>query len=76
MSVLLKNKNLEVIQGRKHTMFSMIKEDPLHGLDRKKMSEWIEKKKKEVMKFKYAMGKGGLSDSDGNDGHETEIESD
>ena len=41
------------------------------------MSEWIEKKK--VMKFKYAMGEGDLSDSDvsdGNDGHETKIESD
>ena len=51
---------MEAIQGRKHTMFSTIKEDPLHGLDWKKMSQWIEKKKKEVMKFKYAMGEGDL----------------
>ena len=43
------------------------------------MSEWIEKKRKEVIKFKCAMGEGDLSDSDasdGNDGRETEIESD
>ena len=79
VSVLLKNKCLEVIQGRKHSMFSKIEEDPLYGLDWKKMSEWIEKKKKEVIKFKYAMGEGDLSDSaasDDNDGHETEIDSD
>ena len=72
MSVLLKNKNLEAIQEHKHTMSSMIKEDPLHGLDRKEMSESIKKK---VMKFKYAMGEGDHSDSDasdGNNGHETE----
>ena len=59
-------------------MFSNIEDDPLHGLDRKKMFEWIEKKKKEITKFKYAMGEGDLSDSDAsddNDGHETEIDS-
>ena len=51
----------------------------VHELDQKKMCEWIEKKEKEVIKFKYAMSEGDLSDSDasdGNDGHETEIESD
>ena len=36
VSVLLKKTNLEVIQGRKHTMFSMIKEDPC--------MDWIERK--------------------------------
>ena len=78
VSVLLNNKNLEVIEGRKHSMFSNIEDNPLYGLDWKKMSEWIEKKK-EVIKFKHAMGEGDLSDSaasDDNDGHETEIDSD
>ena len=77
--VLLKNKNLEVIKGRKHSMFSNMEDNPLNGLDWRKMSEWIEKKKKEVIKFKYAMGEGDLSDSaasDDNDGHDTEIDSD
>ena len=78
VTVLLKNKNLQIIKGRKHAMFSNIEDDPLHGLDRKKMFEWIEKKKKDITKFKYAMGEGDLSDSDAsddNDGHETEIDS-
>ena len=78
VTVLLKNKNLQIIKGRKHAMFSNIEDDPLHGLDRKKMFEWIEKKKKEITKFKYAMGEGDLSDSDAsddNDGHETETDS-
>ena len=56
-------------------MFSNIEDDPLHGLDQEKMFEWIEKK--EIIKFKYAMGEGDLSDSDASDdnGHETEIDS-
>ena len=66
---------MQIIKGRKHATFSNIEDYPLYGLDLKKMFEWIAKKKKEITKFKYAMGEGDLSDSDASDdGYETEID--
>ena len=66
VSVLLKNKILEVVRGRKHSLFTKLNENPLFELDRDKMCQWIEKKKK-GHKFKYAVGEGNLSDSDATD---------
>lgn len=43
--VTKKNKNLEVIKGCKHSMFSNIEDNQLYGLDWKKMSGLRKKKK-------------------------------
>ena len=68
VSVVLKNKIFEEISGRMHSLFRNVDINPLSGLDRKKMREWIERKKNEMVKLKCAVDEGDLSDTDATDG--------
>jgi hypothetical protein len=73
VEVLLKNGVLCTKNGRKHSQFNDINMNPFFGLHYKAMSEWIEKKKTEVLKLKIACGEGDLSGSDsGSDTDEDE----
>ena len=67
VSVLLKNNILQEKSGRTHSLFKKLNINPLATLDRKKMNEWIEKKRKETMKLMCALGEGNLSDSEATD---------
>ena len=58
---------MEEKSGRKHSLFTKLKLNPLADLDRKKMHKWIDKKKQQIIKPKSAMGEGNLSDSDATD---------
>ena len=64
VSVLLKNNVLSIKPGRKHSQFPNIKSNPLSELDYDLMSQWIERKKNELIKLKIATGEGDLSESE------------
>lgn len=76
VSVLLRNKILEKKSGRTRSLFNKLNANPLSDLDRKKMYEWIERKKQEMIKLKCAVGEGDLSDSDATDDSDANEDSD
>lgn len=53
--------------GRKHSKFRKISLNPLKTLKREKLTTWMEKKRKEILKYSVAQGEGDQSDSDASD---------
>lgn len=68
VNVLMKNRILEPVTGRKLTQFPNFKPNPLVGLNWKQLPEWIDKKKKQLLKLKHAVGEVSLTDCDDSSG--------
>ena len=64
--VVAKAKVFEVKKGRSHSRFKNISTNPLPKLNMEETVSWIQKKKQQMIKFKYAI-EGDLSDSDASD---------
>ena len=69
-SVVCKNEILSVKPKRFHSTFRTISGDPLSNLKKSKLKAWIERKKKETVKFKKPQGEGNLSDAEASDAAE------
>lgn len=63
-SLLLKTQPLQVKPGRKHSCFQKMKTNSLSNFNKAKFLEWVEKKKKQTVKFRVVRGEGNTSDSD------------
>ena len=74
-SVLLKNKTLSIITGRKLSHFKSFSVNPLTNLKWTNMKTWILRKQKQTVSLKCALGEGNLSDSDATDCSETDNDS-
>ena len=66
--VLIKENLLEIKSGRMLSQFPGFDPNPLSGLDWAQMETWIERKKKELLTFNYAIREGALSASDASEG--------
>ena len=58
--VLIKNNSLNVIPGRKLSQFKNFDRNLLHRLDWKMLPTWIDRKKREILTYKYALVEGNL----------------
>ena len=76
VSVLLKNKTLSIIPGRKLSQFKKISMNPLSTLKWAEMKSWILRKKKEVVSYRCAVGEGNMSDSVATDCSDSDTDSD
>ena len=65
--MLATDKILDIIPGREHFHFPNFTMNPLPNLNCKKITSWIEKKRKEVISFRIASGEGDLSDMSATD---------
>lgn len=66
VAVLLKNRILEPVKGRKLSQFKNFKSNPLAGLNWKQLHAWIDRKKIQLLSLKRALG-GDLSPEDATD---------
>lgn len=64
VDVLVANKSLTVTKGRELSQFKNFDRNPLHGIDWKKLTSWIDNKKRDMLTYKFAVGEGELSLSD------------
>ena len=55
MTAVLTNDLLQTTTGRSHHTFRRMRLNPLWNWDRKKTTDWIEKKKKDFMRFRGAV---------------------
>ena len=68
VAVVLTDRLLHSTPGRAHAAYPNMKLNPLHNWDERKTKEWIEKKKKDFLKFTGIMrGEGDESNSDATD---------
>lgn len=67
VSVVTKAKVFDVEKGRRHSKFKNISPNPLPKLDMEETVSWIHMKQQQMIKFKYAIGEGDLSDSEASD---------
>lgn len=67
VSVVTKAKVFDVKKGRRHSKFKNISPNPLPKLDMKETVSWIHMKQQQMIRFKYAIGEGDLSDSEASD---------
>ena len=67
VSVVAKAKVFEVKKGRNHSKFKNISPNPLPKFNMEETVSWIQKKRQQMIKFKYAIGEGDLSDSEASD---------
>ena len=51
VSAVLDNNLLNIVPGRRHNMHKTMRFNPLWNWDRQDTIDWIEKKKKDFMKF-------------------------
>lgn len=70
--VLIRHKSLTITEGRELSQFKKFDRDPLHGLDWKKLPCWIEEKKKQILRYKLAVGEGDVSSSGATDIEESD----
>ena len=62
-----KAKAFDVTKGRSHSKFKKISPNPLSKLNMEETVAWIHTKQQQMIKFKYAIGEGDLSDSEASD---------
>ena len=70
--VLIKGKCLNITPGRRLSQYKNFDRNPLHGLDWKMLPVWINRKKKQILTYKAAVGEGDLSSSDVSDIEDSE----
>ena len=51
VSAVLNNNLLKIVPGRRHNMYQTMRLNPLWNWNREDTIDWIEKKKKDFMKF-------------------------
>ena len=66
-TAVLKNDLLQVTPGRSHRTFQRMKLNPLWNWDKEKTKEWIEKKKKDFVKFRGTIGEDEPEECDDED---------
>ena len=67
VSVVTKAEIFDIKKGRRHSKFKQISPNPLPKLNMEETVSWIQKKQQQMIKYKYALGDGDLSDSEASD---------
>ena len=76
VSILMKNKTLTIISGRKLSQFKNFSANPLTNLKWNDMKTWILRKRKQMLSLTCVVGEGNLSDSEGTDCSDIDTDTD